>query len=206
MIKKELGLLIVFLISLPGCGGGRKKTSTPKGKKMAFSRVAMPLADGEADGSPIRSFFDDDMQDFTAFNREGEAGNPDRYAWLNRTTSGFNVAYFDFDKHSISDAEREKAKLNAQKVKKLVESDPEVVVVVEGHACASAGDAAYNLALSEKRAKTYANQLKANGVPSDRLKQVGRGKEMLLVKDGNREEQWMNRRVELHPVHENVAA
>jgi len=41
----------------------------------------------------------------------------------------------------------------------------------------------------------------ADGIDRKDLQIVGRGKEMLVVKDGDRDEQWANRRVELHVVH-----
>lgn len=226
MVKKELTFLIVFLLSLPACCGWSKKSKSecPKTKKMAqrtdlFSQVNIPLAEDtilEADDASVRSFFDDDMQDFMTFAQDaddfeldqaGERG-ADEYSWLNEEEQKkkLKTAYFDFDRHNVRSDERKKAKENADKVKKLVEVDKNTTIVVEGHACASAGSAAYNLALSEKRAKSYADFLEANGVPSDRIKKVGRGKEMLVLKEGSREEQWVNRRVELHPVHDVVVS
>ena len=226
-MKKGFMLLIVFLFSLPGCWGRCKKSDSKKTKKMAqrtdvFSRVDIPLAEDsllEADDASVRSFYDDDMQDFMTFAHEADdfeleqAGTQGRgdneYSWLSEqgeTQKELETAYFGFDHYSVRKDERDKAKRNARKVKEQVEADKDLTVVVEGHACASAGSAAYNLALSEKRAKSYADFLEANGVPSDRIKKVGRGKEMLVLKEGGREEQWVNRRVELHEVHDNVVA
>ena len=71
-------------------------------------------------------------------------------------------------------------------------------VVVEGHACNSAGSAKYNMMLSEKRAKKVAAWLKENGFSIKRLHIVGRGCEMPIVSSGSREEQAPNRRVEMY--------
>lgn len=212
MIKKELTFLIVFLISLPGCGGGSKKTSAKKIAQRGggFSRVSLPLAaDGSGSDANVRSFFDDDMNDFTVFAGDDvEQGlGKDRYSELSeRTRNGFKVSYFGFDQHAVSSSEKGKIKENAAKIKQLVQENKDITVVVEGHACASAGSAAYNLALSEKRAKSYGDILQANGVPANRIKRVGRGNEMLVVKTGGRDEQWINRRVELYPVSEGATA
>jgi outer membrane protein OmpA-like peptidoglycan-associated protein len=202
MMKKSL-LMLVLVLSLPSCGKKSKKSDNLKNsKKMAFSNVNMPLADGDdvanADES-VRSLFERDMDQFVAF-----ADDADNYSLMNEgdVAKGLEVVYFDFDKHSVRADQEVKVKHNAVKAGKLLAdakaAGTESNVLVEGHACASAGSRVYNLALSEKRAKECADHLISSGVPADHVKTVGRGQEMLVVKTGSREEQAPNRRAELH--------
>ena len=73
-------------------------------------------------------------------------------------------------------------------------------IVVEGHACHSAGSAIYNLALSEKRARYAAKKMTNSGTDSKYIKIAPRGHEMPIIKDGNREAQTVNRRVEIFAI------
>ena len=128
----------------------------------------------------------------------GERGF-NEYSWMDddEQNQDFEVALYGFNKDTIDAKELKKAKRNVQKVKdKLDQEGPDAKVVVNGHTC-PIGSRSYNLSLSEKRARNYADLLKANGVSEDRLVVVGRGKEMLVVAQGTRDELAPNRRVEL---------
>ena len=59
------------------------------------------------------------------------------------------------------------------------------------------GDDEYNLILSEKRAQEVVGYLVANGIPSNRLKSIGHGKNKPVSKGTSEEERQKNRRVEL---------
>ena len=77
---------------------------------------------------------------------------------------------------------------------------------IDGHACHSAGTPAYNLVISERRARTVRNQLIARGISAEDVKIVGHGDEVPAVVDGKkvtggREEQWQNRRSEIHVIY-----
>lgn len=213
MIKKGSFLLLALLVSLPACGPkkGQKADMGKKNNKMAqtdeFSAVDMELADAELElDESMRSFFND-MQEFVNFAEEqGDLeAQKDEFAWVEANEEQLDTVYFAFDKSKVDADEREKVDSNADRVRKLLAQakaeDPAAKVVVEGHSCASAGSAAYNMALSEKRAKEVCDQLVSQGVDRKDLQVVGRGNEMLVVRDGDRDEQWANRRVELHVVH-----
>ena len=78
-------------------------------------------------------------------------------------------------------------------------------MVIEGHACQE-GTPAYNVALSEKRAKIVADHFVAAGVPSSSIKVVGRGQECPAVingktVNGSREDRAPNRRVEVRVIY-----
>jgi outer membrane protein OmpA-like peptidoglycan-associated protein len=212
MNKKGSALLLIsLLVALPGCWDKDKtKKKAPQKQKMTkkmaqgdeFSDVSMPLADADdmADDS-LKSFFDSMDEEFVAFN--DETGEDKR--WRDAEDNELETVYFAFGKHNVDDEQKEKVELNAEQAKKMLadaqDDDPDAKLIIEGHACASAGSAAYNLALSEKRAKEVADRLASSGISRDDLKVVGRGYEMLVVKEGSRDEQWANRRVELHVVH-----
>jgi len=57
-------------------------------------------------------------------------------------------------------------------------------VIIEGHACHSAGSAIYNLALSENAAKVLADRLVDAGISRGQIKIVGRGNQFPAIKDG----------------------
>ncbi len=215
-------LLIALLVALPGCmdkGKGKKKEDHKKSYKMnqsmaardEFSDVSMPLADADdiefADDS-IKNFFSD-MDEFVSFNEDADENaakmSKDQFSWKDsEDNKKVETVYFEFGKYKIDEDQEEKIEYNTDEIKSALvdakKDDPNAKLIIEGHACASAGSAAYNLALSEKRAKEVADRLVASGVSRDDMKVVGRGYEMLVAKEGSREEQWPNRRVELHVV------
>jgi outer membrane protein OmpA-like peptidoglycan-associated protein len=134
----------------------------------------------------------------------------DEFAWVEadekREQNELNVVYFDFDRYVIKQNEEEKVVANAESLKKMLDEQEvkgtKATIVIEGHACHSAGSAIYNLALSEKRAKVLADRLVESGISRSQIKIVGRGKEFPAIIDGkpvtgSRDEQWRNRRDEL---------
>lgn len=206
MIKKQFALFLFGIAFLSGCGKKNKNKMMAKGD--SFSQVNIPMAGEQvatADDS-VRSFFDNDIKEFVAMDGDTtEAGSPSDFAWVdaNEKDSAFKTVYFDFDKHSVRTDQQESVKYDVAQTRKTLEdavkNNQKTTVVVEGHACHSAGSAAYNLALSEKRAKAVANQLTAAGLSKDSIKVVGRGQDVPVVY-GTREQQWKNRRVEFHVV------
>jgi hypothetical protein len=69
-------------------------------------------------------------------------------------------------------------------------------IVVTGHTD-TVGSAAYNLALSERRAAMVADELIRRGVPATDIVTVGRGEEDLLVPTADGVDEPRNRRVEI---------
>ena len=109
---------------------------------------------------------------------------------------GLKSIYFDFDQYSIRDDQKSQLAHDLAIVKEITTKGK--TVIIEGHACNSAGSAVYNMMLSEKRAKSIANYLVKNGVKKSMIKTVGRGCEMPIVPGGSREQQAPNRRVETY--------
>lgn len=102
------------------------------------------------------------------------------------------IVYFDYDQAAIK--QEYKPLLNAHA--SYLRANPQVSVRLEGHAD-DRGSREYNLALSERRARTVRNYLTANGVRSGQMRVVGYGEELPAV-TGQGERSWSkNRRVEI---------
>ena len=76
----------------------------------------------------------------------------------------FNIIYFDFDKSVL----REDARRNIDEIIRILKENPEEKVVIHGHAC-KMGSAAYNMALSKRRANAVKAYMMKNGISEDRL-------------------------------------
>jgi outer membrane protein OmpA-like peptidoglycan-associated protein len=78
----------------------------------------------------------------------------------------------------------------------FLKEHPAVKIEVRSHTD-SKGSADYNLALSQKRAQSVVNFLKANGIASKRIKAKGYGEKLPLVSNDDEEEgRELNRRTE----------
>ena len=222
--KKEALCALSLLLLVPGC-----RNKTPKDESLRHkaiqSEVDIPVA-----GDAIKSFFEDDedVQDFSlddadiALMQEAAAhdnlmqqvdttGDVSDFTWAEAQEAAdevFKAIYFEFDGSGIREDQKQVADFDVELAKKKIaeNSDHQVTVVVDGHACHSAGTPAYNLAISERRARTVRDYLIAQGIPADNIKIVGRGDESPAIVDGqkvsgNRQEQWANRRSEVHIIH-----
>ncbi len=216
MIKKGSVLLLVLLICLPGCRKERKEDRGygKRGRNMAqktddFNTPNLALADKDLDvDETTKALFNNEMNEFMSFVEGGDfdledAMKKDEFAWQAAGDQRqLETVYFGFNQNKVGNEQRAKLDHNADKAKQLLaDAGTDAKLVVEGHACASAGSDVYNMALSLQRATEVSNQLAAAGVSRNQLKTVGRGNEMLVVKEGGREEQAPNRRVEMHVIH-----
>ncbi len=206
---------------------GAKAEHPKKTKKVAqiddFSQENMPLVDASDDleiDDSVRQFFDDYEKEFVAFSDQdddetdldlmeadasdaGDKIKKEEFAWADVADeeNKLETVYFGFNEKKIGDDEKDKIELNVEKAKKLLADakadGSDAMLVVEGHACGSAGSDDYNKGISERRAKEVTGQLLAAGIEAADIKMVSYGNKMLVVKEGSREEQWPNRRVEL---------
>jgi len=195
-------LLIALLLGLPGCGGSKKDKAPKSGRRMAQADVdaEMAVADANLTDEDLAGFFEG-MEEFAALTDEELERVADEFAWAD-ADDALEPLYFEFAKTDVDEGQSEKLAYDVERAKQLLEDaraeDPDARLVVEGHACASAGTAERNLEYSKRRAEVVAEQLVNAGVDKDALRVVGRGNEMLVVEEGDREQQWPNRRVELH--------
>ena len=86
----------------------------------------------------------------------------------------------------------------AEALERILRRRPGTRILIEGHTDA-VGSAAYNLALSERRAESLKRVLvREFDIPRRALETVGYGEEFLLVPTQN--ENWRNRRVTLRRI------
>lgn len=202
-MKKQLFVSAIILALVPACAKKKKSAS------MRAEKDSELISSENRVQQNIKDTFLEDADEFilveeeNPFTRTAEKDKPllsdeeaDRAAYDRSEQSqyGLKTIYFDFDKFKIENSEKPMLDENAHAIKQL--TDKGYVVVIEGHACRSAGSAVYNMMLSEKRAKNVKNYLVKKGIRKDKLKIVGRGFEMCLIQEGDRLQQKPNRRVE----------
>ncbi|MBD3232056.1 OmpA family protein [Candidatus Dependentiae bacterium] len=90
----------------------------------------------------------------------------------------FKTVYFDINKNDVRQDQKESIQENIQTAKEIVDKGKNIVI--QGHCC-QLGPDAYNLTLSEKRANAIKKEMVKNGIPEDKIKTIGCGKEMPVV-------------------------
>jgi len=199
-----------------------------------FSSVNIPLADDGLNeevtdvalDDDVRSFFDVEMSEFEskedlsiavhdAVEQVEDAQGPlEKFSWVEAAAKEadeeFKAVYFGWDSDEVSVGQKENVAYDVQQTQEELKISQKTgigpTIVIEGHACHSAGSPAYNLALSEKRAKKVADRFVDAGIDRDNIKIVGRGQDVPAVIEGekvtgSREEQWLNRRVEVRVIY-----
>jgi len=154
--------------------------------------------------------FDDEGLNLDEFNEEDftEDMNTDEFAWIDaQTDDEFKRLYFSFNHYGVRADQKEALNYDIEQVQQLLAESgaTQPTVVIEGHACQE-GTPAYNLALSERRAKAVADLFVAAGIDRSVIKVVGRGQECPMVingrvVNGNRQEREPNRRVEVRVIY-----
>ncbi|HBY88486.1 MAG TPA: peptidoglycan-associated lipoprotein Pal, partial [Colwellia sp.] len=102
------------------------------------------------------------------------------------------IVYFDFDVSNVN--EQYSAILDAHA--KFLNANSDVKVLIEGHAD-ERGTPEYNIALSERRAKSVVTYLENMGVAAGQLTVVSYGEEKPMVKDRSESAFAKNRRAVL---------
>lgn len=203
MKNKSAVFLLSLLVVVAGCGKKNKKAENKAASGEISKNVDIPVADGD-----VSSFFDGDLGEYTLADDKGTGNKVDAgdFAFEDADKQGYKVVYFDFDGYNLRQDQEESIAFDLARIKQsLADANTRganPVVIIEGHACHSAGSATYNLALSEKRAKVLSDRLVAEGIAAENIKIVGRGKELPAIIDGkpctgDREQQWPNRRDEV---------
>ena len=85
---------------------------------------------------------------------------------------------------------------NLNKLINVFKEYPDTNIIIEGHTDSS-GDDAYNLALSEKRAKSVTNYMTSNGIASSRITTYWHGETLPKYDNSTAEGRAKNRRVEI---------
>lgn len=151
---------------------------------------------------------DSDLGDIDLGDLEDEEEGT-TFTWIDaQTDDEFKKLYFSFNHYGIRADQKESVNYDIEQVKQLIaesDSSAQPTIVIEGHACQE-GTPAYNLALSEKRAKNVADLFVAAGVDRTAIKVVGRGQECPAeingkAVNGSREDRAPNRRVEVRVIY-----
>ncbi|RMF31132.1 MAG: OmpA family protein [Bacteroidetes bacterium] len=99
--------------------------------------------------------------------------------------------FFEFDKWELMP----RSYVELKKLLKIMRENPEMVIEVRGHTD-DMGDDAYNLPLSEKRAKAVVDYLVQNGIAPERATFRGLGSSQPVAGNDSPEGRQLNRRVE----------
>ena len=102
------------------------------------------------------------------------------------------LVFFDFDKATLTPRALDIVRQAAE----VAKAGQNARVTCTGHTDTT-GSAAYNLALSLRRANTVKNALVKEGVSATAISVIGRGKQDLLVPTGDQVREPQNRRVEI---------
>lgn len=162
-------------------------------------------AGGNGGQTTMNGGIDDDNWGAGDFGGDDEMGNLGAWGDLNDPISGGSatdflmsserwneVVYFAYDRSELLASERPKVEALAV----YLQSNPGTGAVVEGH-CDERGSDEYNRALSERRALSVVEYLKALGVADNRLRTVSYGEERPVISNAKSDaEHSKNRRAE----------
>lgn len=115
-------------------------------------------------------------------------------------TVKLNTILFDFDKHNI----KPQAAFELDKLVELMKKNPEMVIKVDSHTD-NRGSDAYNMGLSDRRAKSTVQYVISKGIAKDRISGKGYGESRPAVDCGancTEEQHQQNRRSEFTIVKE----
>jgi len=100
--------------------------------------------------------------------------------------------YFEFDKSELTPA----TMAELDQVARIMQENPAAVLELHGHTD-SVGNAAYNQALSDRRAEAVFDYLKSKGINPDRLKKMSFGASRPVASNETDEGRTRNRRVDI---------
>jgi len=208
---------LVALMVLAGCAKKTDKITPVSNDSLDMASIDIPAAD-----DTVRSFYDQEIGEFALLDEPQNIDNSENksdsglelvdmaqdyeqeFAWVeeNEAEESLDPIYFGFDAYEMDSDQQTVLSENIDQlrmmVKEAVAQGEECEIIVDGHSCNITRSNAYNFTLSEKRAKACADLLIESGIPAENIKVVGRGAQYCIVEDGSIEDQWENRRVELH--------
>lgn len=200
-MQKTLALLLSGSLLIVGCGKKNEGPKKAKNKLVASSKngeIPLLLSENQSlledDASNEFAFVDADFDDAdkvgaVAVNGKNKKGytidlnNEDEAdqalaSNLNLDDEEFNRVQFAFNQNTISKDQNPNVKKDVALAKKAIAAGKEVVVA--GHTC-QLGSAAYNVALSQKRAEAVKKEMLTAGIPAEKVKTLGLGYESPLV-------------------------
>lgn len=198
-MKKTLALLVLMIALLPAC----KKNSVvtvPVSQQPYTSAVSDDLVEAMPQQDDVAAFeLQEDENPFNTASLEEElmpVTVETQMVTEDQNKYGFKDIYYGFDQYEINQDQKAALEQNKAIAKSLAAKNN--TIVLEGHACDSAGSSEYNFMLSEKRAERVADKLVACGIDRKQIYTKGCGAEKLKIKSGDRNQQAPNRRVEFY--------
>lgn len=163
------------------------------------------LDDLESDEDQI-ALTDEELAEM--FNDYSDENSEEAFNWIDEQADDeLRKLYFSFNHYGIRADQKDSLAYDIEQVKQLVAEAGTAAptIVIEGHACQE-GTPAYNVGLSEKRAKSVADLFIEAGVDKNLIKVIGRGQECPVVANGkvvngSREDRAPNRRVEVRVIY-----
>ena len=216
----SLALLLSSLLVLPGCW--KKKNNKEKevilqneSSSWQYKPDETEKCDSEEnETSPNfydeeitrKSIFDDGEQivyvETTQIKKTFETENENRSSMQEESEvtsrQSIGTVLFDFDSSVIRNDQKKNLLALTSFIKKELSHNPELIVILEGHACASAGSQSYNLFISDCRAHALYDYLAKQGISKNRMRFLGFGTAHLIVPAGDSTLQAPNRRVEIY--------
>ena len=208
-MKKYIHIFLCLMVITAGCAKKKNNkaaapsTSTKKSatKKSSFDENLEAFA---LDDDALHNFAHDanTKTNSTDATTKSSGKSNSIFEWedvaVDQSKNEFKTIYFEFDKYHIIKSQEASLKADIDHAKKMIKAGK--TIVIEGHACDSAGSAIYNMTLSEQRAKFIATKFMEAGVDKANIKIAARGQEMPVHKGGNRHQQAVNRRVEVFAI------
>ena len=228
-------LTLALVVALPGCCGKKKSTQPVQKNNVAkymntqgsveeitedddgdneepvVEEQEFNFDDEDDDGDEYgnEEEDDEDLTDLDDLDLEEEDEEEVAFRWIDsQTDDEFKPLYFTFNHYGIRADQKSVVDYDIEQIKQLLADSgttAEPTIIIEGHACQE-GTPAYNVALSEKRAKIVADLFVAAGIDKSSIKVVGRGQECPAVVNGkvvngSREDRAPNRRVEVRVIY-----
>lgn len=187
-MKKQLFISLSVLALVPGCGFRRTKRveRRPASKHEVITDVNIPVASHN-----VKDFFDEELDMSLMEQPMAVALEDEGYDWVDQNkNTGFKKIFFDYDSYKIKSSEKVAIDYNIARMKELLDQEEangkEVQFIINGNSDSIFGPRSdvYNRILSEKRAKELKNYAVAAGIPSHKIKIVGRGADMPEVING----------------------
>ena len=117
---------------------------------------------------------------------------PALHRWAHYQPIVLDNIYYDLDKDKI----RPDAALELDKLVTTLNDNPDISIELSSHTDSRQTDA-YNMDLSQRRARSAVNYLISKGIPTERLEARGYGESRLLIPNAQTEEEHQrNRRTE----------
>jgi peptidoglycan-associated lipoprotein len=177
---KKIALALMILTFAVGCKSLRKNSDGSTGDSGSGNTDSTVKSETTASGGSEK--IDASPMNFAATGSDSGS------------ISGLQSVFFEYDKSTLSSAEKAKLTANVEWLKKNSNSK----MTIEGH-CDQRGSNEYNLSLGERRANAVKQMMQSMGVSVGRLTTVSFGEEKPLLQGESDGAMMKNRRANFVP-------